>query len=365
MSEVDDWIAAGIYDPAAPDAADRLRVLRFSAGHGVSLDELVHRAAEGTLSRAVVDRLLAVDRELTLEETAALVDLPPEHLVRVWLALGFPPPPEGQPTFNDDDLVVLRAFAMVQDLFGTAAALQFTRVLGSSMARISEAAVASFLLNVEGPLLDASAGEAERAEASTTAAQLAAGLPELLRVLHRRHFVQAVERTRATQDHGEAGTFHLTVGFCDLVGYTAWSHTLSSRALAQAVDAFEATAHEVITTAGGRLVKSLGDAVLFVTPAPEVAARIALDLTDFVAAHPVLTELRTGIATGDALGRDGDFDGPVVNLAARLVKETAPGTVVSDRPVEGLVTEPLGQVELKGIGETVDRYVVSRRATSG
>ncbi len=358
MSEVGDWIAAGIYDPAAPDAADRLEVLRFSAENGIPLEELIRRAADDTLSRAVVDRFLAVDRSLTLDEVAAVVGLPHDLIVRAWLALGFPPPPDGQPAFNDDDLDMFRAFGMVHDLFDMQAALQFTRVLGSSMARISEAAVASFLLNVEGPLVSASAGEAERAKASATAAQLAAGIPDLLRVLHRRHFVQAVERSRATQDESEAGTFHLTVGFCDLVGYTAWSRTLTSRALAQAVDAFESTAHEVITTAGGRLVKSLGDAVLFVTATPEAAARIALHLTDFVAEHPVLTELRTGIATGDVLGRDGDFYGPLVNLAARLVKETAPGTVVSDQVIAGLVNEPLGTVELKGIGETVDRYVV-------
>lgn len=365
MSDVDAWIAAGIYDPDAPRADDRLEVLRFSAANGVPLDELIRRADDGTLSRAVVDRVLAIERELTLDEITGQVGLPPEVLVRVWLALGFPPPPEGQPTFNRDDLEMLRSFAAVHELFGMEAALQFTRVLGSSMARISEAAVTSFLLNVEGPLATTAAGDAERAKASATGAQLAASLPDLLRVLHRRHFVLAVERSRATQDHEDAGTFHLTVGFCDLVGYTAWSQTLPSRALAAAVDAFESTAHEVITRAGGRLVKSLGDAVLFVTPGLEAAAEIALDLTDFVAAHPVLTELRTGIATGDVLGRDGDFYGPVVNLAARLVKETTSGTVVSDQPVDGLANEALGPVELKGIGTTVARYVVRRPAGRG
>jgi adenylate cyclase len=360
MTDVDDWIAAGIYDPEAPHAADRLELLRFSTERGVPLDELVRRSSEGTLVRAAVDRVLHVERTITVAEAADRVGLAPEVLVRVWLALGFPPPPDGQPVLNEDDLGLLQAFHIVLDLFEMDAALQFTRVLGSSIGRIGEAAVASFLTNVEGPLLTAAAGQAEQAKASTLGAELARDLPDLFHGLYRRHFHLAVERSRATQDDTALGTFHLTVGFCDLVGYTAWSRTLDASALARAVNSFESAAHELITTAGGRLVKSLGDAVLFTTLTPAVAAAIALDLTAFVDSDPELTALRSGLASGDVLGRDGDFYGPVVNLAARMVKETAPGTVVSDRPIEGFTARPIGRAELKGIGEPTDLYVVDR-----
>jgi adenylate cyclase len=356
---VDEWIEAGIYDPTAEHAADRLALLRYSSSHGVALDELVRRSADGTLARAVVDEVLRVERTITVDEAARRVDLAPELLVRVWLALGFPPPPDGEPTLNEDDLGLLEAFHVLLDLFEMDAALQFTRVLGSSIARIGEAAVSSFLVNVEGRLLTDGAGEAERAKASTASAELAQGLPDLFRGLYRRHVELSVERSRVTQDHKAFGTFHLTVGFCDLVGYTAWSRSLAASDLARAVNTFEQAAHELITTAGGRLVKSLGDAVLFTTTTPEVAAAIALDLTAFVVADPVLTELRSALATGEVVGRDGDYYGPVVNLAARMVKETAPGTVVSDQPVPGFESTRIGAADLRGVGDPVELFVLS------
>ena len=315
--DVERWIAAGIYDPAAPDSDDHLRVLRYSAEHGITDDELIRRAAEGTVGRAVVDQVLAVDRRYSLADASARTGLPPDILTRVWLALGFPQPPDEGPVFNDDDLELLGAFNFLLEMFGLDAGLQFTRVMGSSISRIGDAAVSSFLVNVEGPLMTDGAGNYDRAVAAAVAADQAQALPDLFGGLYRRHFELAVERSRVTQDDKTFGTFHLTVGFCDLVGYTQWSRELSATDLGAAVNAFEQEAHELITRAGGRLIKSVGDAVLFSTPTPGTAAAIALDLTDFVATHPALTSLRSGLASGEVLSRDGDLYGSVVNIAAR------------------------------------------------
>ena len=177
-------------------------------------------------------------------------------------------------------------FNFLLETFGLDAGLQFTRVMGSSISRIGDAAVSSFLANVEGPLMTDGAGNYERAVTAAVSADQAQALPDLFGGLYRRHFELAVERSRVTQDDKTFGTFHLTVGFCDLVGYTQWSRELSATDLGAAVNAFEQEAHELITRAGGRLIKSVGDAVLFSTPAPGTAAAIALDLTDFVANPP-------------------------------------------------------------------------------
>ena len=223
-----------------------------------------------------------------------------------------------------------------------------------------DAAVSSFLVNVEGPLMTDGAGNYERAVTAAVSADQAQALPDLFGGLYRRHFELAVERSRVTQDDKSFGTFHLTVGFCDLVGYTQWSRELSATDLGAAVNAFEQEAHELITRAGGRLIKSVGDAVLFSTPAPGTAAAIALDLTDFVATHPALTSLRSGLASGEVLSRDGDLYGSVVNIAARVVKEIDPGTVVSDRPIEGFTSSPIGVAELRGVGEPTELFVIDR-----
>jgi adenylate cyclase len=358
-SDVQVWIERGLYDPSAPNAADRLELLRYTAAHGIGLDEMVARGRAGTLTRAVVDDVMAMHPTATVDDIAAQLGIQPDLVTRIWLALGFAAPPRDQPVAGEDELALLAAFRVILDLFGLEGALQFTRVIGSSIGRIAEAAVGAFLVNVEAPLMTEGAGEAARARTSAESAALAQGLPSLFEGLYRRHFLLAVERTRATQGPTSFGTFHLTIGFCDLVGYTAWSRTLTNEELAKAVNDFEQAAHELITSAGGRVVKSLGDAVLFTSLEPGPAAGVALELTQVVEAHPVLTSLRSALATGEVLGRDGDYYGPVVNLAARIVKEARPGTVVSDRAIDGFTSTPLGAPDLRGVGGPVELYLVS------
>jgi adenylate cyclase len=358
-SDVQTWIEHGLYDPSAPNAADRLELLRYTAAHGIGLEEMVTRARAGTLARAVVDDVMALRPSATVDDIAQRLELDPELVIRIWLALGFAAPPLDQPVADDDEIELLSAFRVILDLFGLEGALQFTRVIGASIGRIAEAAVGAFLVNVEAPLMSEGAGEAARARTSAEAATQAQALPALFGGLYRRHFLLAVERTRATQGPASYGTFHLTIGFCDLVGYTAWSRTLTNEALAKAVNDFEQAAHDAITSAGGRVVKSLGDAVLFASADPAAAARVALELTEVVAAHPVLTSLRSALATGEVIGRDGDYYGPVVNLAARIVKEAEPGTVVSDRPIDGFTATGLGAPDLPGVGGPVELFQVS------
>jgi len=81
----------------------------------------------------------------------------------------------------------------------------------------------------------------------------------------------------------------------------------------------------------GRVVKMLGDEVLFVTDTPRDAAEIALRLTGPGRAARGLPALRVGMATGHVLSRFGDVYGPVGNLAARLTSLARPETVLVDR----------------------------------
>ena len=95
------------------------------------------------------------------------------------------------------------------------------------------------------------------------------------------------------------------------------------------LDRFEATTGDVVAAAGANVVKRIGDAVMFVTNAPGIACTLALDLVEACAAAH-LPKLRVGVAFGDVVVRHGDFYGPTVNLAARLVAAADPGTVLAD-----------------------------------
>jgi len=76
---------------------------------------------------------------------------------------------------------------------------------------------------------------------------------------------------------------------------------------------------------------------------------------------------RGGVTVGATLALDGDYFGPVVNLAARLVALAEPGTVlVSDEVAERVRDKwaaiPLGPQSIRGFDEPVH---VSRLANAG
>jgi adenylate cyclase len=70
------------------------------------------------------------------------------------------------------------------------------------------------------------------------------------------------------------------------------------------------------------------------------AARIGLDLADAYADDELLSDVRVGLASGPVLLRDGDYFGPTVNLAHRIVNIGNPGTVlISDEFHTALLEE--------------------------
>ena len=129
----------------------------------------------------------------------------------------------------------------------------------------------------------------------------------------------ALWRKLAAQDSGDELGAPLSVGFVDLVGYTALSQTLEPAQLAQLIARFEALTYDTVVERGGRVVKMIGDEVMYVADDVESAAMIALGLVDAVASDETLPGARAGLATGAVVAREGDYFGPTVNLAARLV----------------------------------------------
>src|SRR5205807_3591605 len=110
---------------------------------------------------------------------------------------------------------------------------------------------------------------------------------------------------------------------------TALAQRLSARELGTVLTQFEHVAADTVTLAGGRVVKLIGDEVLYTTGDEASACTIALSLAATFAEHAVVPPVRAGLASGDVLLRDRDVFGPVVNLAARVVKIAAAGAVVA------------------------------------
>jgi adenylate cyclase len=148
-----------------------------------------------------------------------------------------------------------------------------------------------------------------------------------------------------------------------MVGFTLLSQHLSDEELAAVVRRFEEISHDIVTSARGRVVKMIGDEVMFVVDGVTDAACIGLELADAYADDDLLSDVRVGLACGPVLLRDGDYFGPTVNLAHRIVNIANPGTVLmSDdfqsaleheaphqfgaRPLRPRLLKDLGRVQL-------------------
>jgi len=322
----------------------------------LSIDELVSSGGDKRLRRP---------RTLTRSEVSERSGLTPEQVDRAWLAAGLAVVPEGERGFAEDDVPLLSAFAMASELFGYEAVLQITRVLGASLARIADAAISTFLVNVQRPWAEEGAGPAALARANVAGVDLLSNLLAVLTPMFHRHVEASVMQTRARRaDSDLFDVFRLTVGFVDLVGFTSWSQQVTTDELGAALNDFERAAGDIVTQHGARVVKNIGDAVMFIASDPASACTTAVELCRWVDEHPVLTRLRGAVATGDVLSRDGDYYGPIVNLAARAVKEAEPGAVVVTSEVAGtldgaFVVRSIGSPELRGVGQAEELFALS------
>jgi adenylate cyclase len=305
--------------------------------------------------------------ELSPNDVAQQSGITRDRAGRLWRALGFPPVAADERVFTRADVEILRT---VQHLIDEQAAdpadlLQLTRVVGQSLARIADAQVTAMVERVAGQHADAPSAPAATSDLFARIGQLAPALEQLLGYVWRRHLLAALLRISATPAPADR---EQTVGFADLVGFTAISQALDSKALAAMVDRFEAMIYEHIPTRGGRVVKMIGDEVMFAADDAEAAAQIALALVEALARDDTLPNVRVGLASGPTLAWEGDLFGPTVNLASRLVNLARAQTVlVSESLGRLLLDNPafalshLRGVHLQGIGRV--RPWVLRRAS--
>ena len=298
--------------------------------HGATDEEIDEAIADDVLDLFVFDRVLVPSRRrYTRGEVAELTGVNLATLVRFWRALGFPNVSDDDRSFTDLDLEAVRLFQGMQALGATRTdtALQLARVIGSSMSRIAEAELVP--ANISGGDDDYDPIVAADAFASVADVTIPA-MARLLEFVWRRQVAAVIRRTMMSRRDGVAPGESpvLAVGFADMGGFTLLSQHLSDAELAAVVRRFEELSHDIVTGLGGRVVKMIGDEVMFVVDSAADAARIGLDLADAYADDELLSDVRVGLALGPVLLREGDYFGKTVNLAHRIVNIGNPGTVL-------------------------------------
>lgn len=351
---------AGLYDPESPTADDRLATLHWLMDKGFTLEEMAAAEREGRLGALPIERLVGVgDVGLTLAGAAELTGLSPELIERSQRSLGLPPI-EG-PQYA---AAPLEAFAAAVALFGADRTLQFSRVLGSSIARIIDAAVSLFVSDIA----SGATSELVLSQQGEEAAQLLLTLPATIEAAFPWYVADAVRRLPMTEIAADRGV-EVAVGFVDLVDSTRLSQQLSGTELATAVGEFETAAYDLAVTYGGRIVKFIGDAAMFVTSDAEPACAIGIDLCVAVQEHAVLGVAHGAVAFGAAVPQGGDFYGPTVNLASRLAGVASPRELLGTASLAAAVTGPsaafrfeaVGTHVLRGFAEPVEAFAVTRR----
>lgn len=353
-------------DSVAPPAlryseADRDAIVRRLAAAEVSEEELAEARRSGTLGVLALDVSLRPPGEMiSLADAAAAAGMSLDEAVGLWRALGFAVPSDGSLRLTSAEATMLRLLmGLGREVVGEERILGFARVLGWATAVLAEALVNAFRVQIEVPRLGAGASYAEIVEQYS---ELAKGsfptFVEGLGVLTRAHMLHISRSAWAPDEAQSAVTRHQTIGFADLVGYTGHSRTLSTTELTLAVGRFETQVNDLVTQAGGRLVKFIGDAAMFSVEDPSTACELALTLAATFASDPTLPPIRVGLATGPAVALHGDYYGEVVNLAARLTQAGEPSEIVVSDSLrqaagDGYVFEAVPAMLLKGFDAPV------------
>jgi adenylate cyclase len=314
-----------------------------------------------------------------VEQTST--DFPPERTRALWRALGFvdPAPDEVRFTAADVDALRLSARLASDEMIGAGVTESVARTVGQAMSRLAEAQtqIVTEQLSAD-PELAKLAQEHPEEMVRQVSERFAHLLPELewlISYAWRRHMLASVQRAvagaaRDLSDHTTA------IGFCDIVGYTSAVRDMTSQDLSQLVATFEGTASDIVIAHDGRVVKTLGDEVMFMVTDPLQAALTGLALSEaFGHDDGLVPPVRVGLAYGATLAHGGDIFGPVVNLASRCTGIARPGSVVADRelathleeliqadPKLGITVSRLRTVRVRGYSHLAP-YIVRRRSS--
>jgi adenylate cyclase len=340
-----DFEAEGLLEGLTGQAREaRLALLNDLAGAGVPLDELKRAVEEHRLVLLPVERAFDAGTEShSAREIAEGAGLELDFLIRLLQALGAPTPEPDEPVYAEADLEAARRAKMFLDAgLPEEGVLETSRLIGISMASLADANRDMVGQVFTQPGVD----ERELALRYAAAAQtLSPLLGETLLHAYRIHLREAIRQavvSEAEVAEGRlSGSDKVTIAFTDLVGFTRLGESLEIEAIGELTGRLFELASDAARPPV-RLVKMIGDAAMFASREPEPLLDAVLGLVD-TAASDQIPSLRAGIASGQALGRGGDWYGRPVNLAARITNFARPDSVVVAQAVKESVEVQDGQ----------------------
>ena len=289
------------------------------------------------LERAILGEEVVFNAQEVSKETGVTI----EETRRLWRALGFPEHgTETAFTRADAEAVSTLVEVVSSGLIDFDLAVNLTRAVGQTMARLADWEVASLVQRVE----ELEAGDQATGSRVGSAMRIVEGFNEpfeqLMLYAWRRHLAAAVARVEALGANEEdLHTTQITVGFADIVNYTALSNQMSEARIGDLVELFESRCADVVAAQRGRVIKSIGDAVLFVNDDPIRAYDTAEGIINVVGRDSRMPDVRVGLASGSVVMRLGDVFGPPVNMAARLTAVARRNRIIIDAATAALLPD--------------------------
>jgi adenylate cyclase len=309
-------------------------------------------SGEDPLQQRIESILLGGGRQYTRAQVAERSGVPPERASALWRALGFATQDDDAAVFTDGDVHALRVTdQLIQNgIVDPSLAASTARMIGQHMSRLAESQV-HMLRDVLAANPELGADERQLAR---LVEHLTPDLEALQNYVWRRHLAAYSVRMLVGPDE-DLDERRQVVGFADMVGFTSLTRRATEAELERVVEGFESLAADIIAENHGRIVKMLGDEVLFLADSPVDGAEIALALISRAEQADGVPSLRAGLAYGRVLSRFGDVYGSVVNIASRLTSVARPGTVLVDveltealRDEPGYVVRPRRPVSVRG-----------------
>lgn len=336
----------------------------LAASHARRLDpELIMSALKRTI--------LGGEDRYSERELCRLAGVDPDLARKLWRAMGFADIDPDTKAYTESDLEALQQGRAALQAREEDVVVQHTRVISSLLARVADVLGASMVEDI-GRYRNAGLSDDEVAAAAVAQATIL-DVTSLMEYLFRRQLVTAVAR-QLTSGEEVPGPEEApcAVIFADLVGFTSLSQQLDDAELATLVTRFQSEAHELVSANGGRVVKTLGDEVMVIVDDVTAGAEIALRFVEVFAEDELVPQARVGMAWGPVLALQGDYYGPTVNLASRLVSMARPGTVLASPDAHSVLEEAavgrwsrLRPHRVKGIGWTTAWVLRREQAQAG
>ncbi|WP_340537483.1 adenylate/guanylate cyclase domain-containing protein [Nocardioides sp. GXZ039] len=287
---------------------------------------------------AIVRAVLGEEPRFSLDEVVAESGVSLEQTRRLWRALGFPEADGNVYTAADGKALGALGASIDSGVLDFDLSVAMARALGQTMARLADWEVGAIVHRLEE--LPSDAERSDRVDlALRMLDDLSVGFESVMVYAWRRHLAAAVSRIVALGGDDALNTTQLTVGFADIVAFTQLSNDLSRQRIGDLVELFELRCSDVVTSQHGRVIKSIGDSVLFVNDDPIRAYDTAEGIINVIGRDHRMPDVRVGLATGAVVMRLGDVFGPPVNMAARLTAVARRNRIIVDSALAALLPE--------------------------